>query len=124
MAPAEKQLSVAVIISSHLLHLLEEVCSHVLILKRGKKIAHGTLETTQARWAAQAELSNRVSVKRKPAEASGTRMLSFAPIGRLSSVAARRVVAAMTRRRPGWKNDTPTNAASDPIRTPAMEPLA
>ena len=35
---------VAVIISSHLLHLLEEVCSHVLILKRGKKIAHGTLE--------------------------------------------------------------------------------
>ena len=34
---------VAVIISSHLLHLLEEVCSHVLILKRGKKIAHGTL---------------------------------------------------------------------------------
>ena len=35
---------VAIIISSHLLHLLEEVCSHVLILKRGKKIAHGTLE--------------------------------------------------------------------------------
>ena len=35
---------VAVIISSHLLHLLEEVCSHVLILKRGKKIAHGTLD--------------------------------------------------------------------------------
>ena len=35
---------VAIIISSHLLHLLEEVCSHVLILKRGKKIAHGTLD--------------------------------------------------------------------------------
>ena len=34
---------VAIIISSHLLHLLEEVCSHVLILKRGEKIAHGTL---------------------------------------------------------------------------------
>ncbi|MEI7823358.1 MAG: ABC transporter ATP-binding protein, partial [Verrucomicrobiota bacterium] len=34
----------AIIISSHLLHLLEEVCSHVLILKRGKKIAHGTLD--------------------------------------------------------------------------------
>ena len=33
----------AIIISSHLLHLLEEVCSHVLILKRGVKIAHGTL---------------------------------------------------------------------------------
>jgi ABC-2 type transport system ATP-binding protein len=34
---------VAIIISSHLLHLLEEVCSHVLILKRGRKIVHGTL---------------------------------------------------------------------------------
>jgi ABC-2 type transport system ATP-binding protein len=33
----------AIVLSSHLLDLLEEVCSHVLILKRGKKIAHGTL---------------------------------------------------------------------------------
>ena len=33
----------AIILSSHLLHLLEEVCSHVLILKRGEKIADGTL---------------------------------------------------------------------------------
>lgn len=41
---------VAVIISSHLLHLLEEVCSHVLILKRGKKIAHGTLEEIRAQF--------------------------------------------------------------------------
>ena len=35
---------VAIIISSHLLHLLEEVCSHVLILKRGVKVVHGTLD--------------------------------------------------------------------------------
>ena len=34
---------VAIIISSHLLHLLEEVCSHVLILRKGHKVAHGTL---------------------------------------------------------------------------------
>jgi ABC-2 type transport system ATP-binding protein len=34
---------VAVVISSHLLHLLEEVCSHVLVLRRGALIAHGTL---------------------------------------------------------------------------------
>jgi ABC-2 type transport system ATP-binding protein len=34
---------VAILISSHLLHLLEEVCSHVLILRKGEKIAHGTL---------------------------------------------------------------------------------
>ena len=38
----------AIIISSHLLHLLEEVCSHVLILKRGVKIAHGTLPEIRA----------------------------------------------------------------------------
>jgi ABC-2 type transport system ATP-binding protein len=34
----------AIIISSHLLPLLEEVCSHVLILKKGRKIIDGTLE--------------------------------------------------------------------------------
>ena len=34
---------VAILISSHLLHLLEEVCSHVLIVKRGEKAAYGTL---------------------------------------------------------------------------------
>jgi ABC-2 type transport system ATP-binding protein len=34
----------AIIISSHLLPLLEEVCSHVLILKNGRKIIDGTLE--------------------------------------------------------------------------------
>jgi ABC-2 type transport system ATP-binding protein len=32
-----------IVLSSHLLHLLEEVCSHVLILKRGTKIADGTI---------------------------------------------------------------------------------
>ena len=34
----------AILISSHLLHLLEEVCSHVLILKSGRKVIDGTLE--------------------------------------------------------------------------------
>jgi ABC-2 type transport system ATP-binding protein len=39
----------AIILSSHLLTLLEEVCTHVLILKKGNKIANGTLTevTTQ-----------------------------------------------------------------------------
>lgn len=32
-----------IVLSSHLLHLLEEVCTHVLILKKGAKIADGTL---------------------------------------------------------------------------------
>lgn len=40
----------AIILSSHLLHLLEEVCSHVLILKRGEKIADGTMAEIRARF--------------------------------------------------------------------------
>ena len=34
----------AIIISSHLLHLVEEICSHVLILKSGRKVIDGTLD--------------------------------------------------------------------------------
>ena len=34
----------AIIISSHLLHLVEEICSHILILKQGRKIIDGTIE--------------------------------------------------------------------------------
>ena len=37
------QQGAAIIISSHLLHLLEEVCSHVLILKNGRKVIDGTM---------------------------------------------------------------------------------
>src|ERR1043166_6951080 len=33
----------AVIVSSHLLHLVEEICSHILILKNGRKIIAGTI---------------------------------------------------------------------------------
>lgn len=40
----------AIVLSSHLLHLLEEVCSHVLILKRGEKIAAGTLAEVTAQF--------------------------------------------------------------------------
>jgi ABC-2 type transport system ATP-binding protein len=40
----------AVILSSHLLHLLEEVCSHVLILKKGERIAYDTLAGVQAQF--------------------------------------------------------------------------
>ncbi|HEY5911210.1 MAG TPA: ABC transporter ATP-binding protein [Verrucomicrobiae bacterium] len=34
----------AIIISSHLLHLVQEICSHILILKNGNKVTVGTLE--------------------------------------------------------------------------------
>jgi ABC-2 type transport system ATP-binding protein len=39
-----------IVLSSHLLHMLEEVCSHVLILKRGEKIADGTLAQVSAQF--------------------------------------------------------------------------
>jgi ABC-2 type transport system ATP-binding protein len=40
----------AIVLSSHLLHMLEEVCTHVLILKRGSKIADGTLAQVSAQF--------------------------------------------------------------------------
>jgi ABC-2 type transport system ATP-binding protein len=40
----------AIVLSSHLLHLLEEVCSNVLILKQGAKIADGTLAEVTAQF--------------------------------------------------------------------------
>jgi ABC-2 type transport system ATP-binding protein len=40
----------AVVLSSHLLHLLEEVCTNVLILKKGDKVANGTLAEVAAQF--------------------------------------------------------------------------
>jgi ABC-2 type transport system ATP-binding protein len=38
----------AIILSSHLLHLVQEICTHLLILKSGRMIAHGSMaEITQ-----------------------------------------------------------------------------
>jgi ABC-2 type transport system ATP-binding protein len=48
----------AIIISSHLLHLVEEICSHILILKDGRKIAHGTLAEITQQFSAQAGAAN------------------------------------------------------------------
>ncbi len=48
----------AIIISSHLLHLVEEICSHILILKNGRKVAHGTLAEITQQFAAQAGETN------------------------------------------------------------------
>jgi len=39
-----------IVLSSHLLHLLEEVCTHVLILKQGEKIADGTIAEVATRF--------------------------------------------------------------------------
>jgi ABC-2 type transport system ATP-binding protein len=48
----------AILISSHLLHLLEEVCSHVLILKSGRKVIDGTLEEVRQRFSEESGDSN------------------------------------------------------------------
>jgi ABC-2 type transport system ATP-binding protein len=37
----------AIIISSHLLHLVEELCDRVLILNQGRKVIHGSLQELQ-----------------------------------------------------------------------------
>jgi len=44
----------AVIISSHLLHLVEEICSHILILKNGCKIVDGTIDDITSKFSEQA----------------------------------------------------------------------
>ena len=44
----------AILISSHLLHLLEEICSHVLILKNGRKVIDGSLAEVRERFSEEA----------------------------------------------------------------------
>ena len=43
----------AIVISSHLLHLLEELCTHVLIVKQGVKAAGGTLAEVRSQFIGQ-----------------------------------------------------------------------
>jgi ABC-2 type transport system ATP-binding protein len=47
----------ALILSSHLLSLLEEVCTHVLILKNGAKVADGTMAEVRTRFSSEAGAS-------------------------------------------------------------------
>ncbi len=44
------ELGAAIIISSHLLHLVQEICSHILILKNGNKVIDGTLDDITRRF--------------------------------------------------------------------------
>jgi len=48
----------AIIISSHLLHLVEEICSRVLILKAGRKVIDGTLDEIRRAFSARPEDAN------------------------------------------------------------------
>jgi ABC-2 type transport system ATP-binding protein len=46
---ARAEAGAAVVVSSHLLHLVEEICTRVVILHKGTKIADGSLEALAAR---------------------------------------------------------------------------
>ncbi len=48
----------AIIISSHLLHLVEEICSHILILKNGRKVIDGTIAEITQKFSQQAGDAN------------------------------------------------------------------
>ncbi|HNQ91259.1 MAG TPA: ABC transporter ATP-binding protein [Verrucomicrobiota bacterium] len=41
----------AILVSSHLLHLVEEICSHLLIVKQGRKVAWGPMEDVRRQFA-------------------------------------------------------------------------
>src|SRR5262249_42306856 len=45
---ARGQAGAAVLVSSHLLHLVEEICTRVVIIDRGKKVADGTMAELSA----------------------------------------------------------------------------
>jgi ABC-2 type transport system ATP-binding protein len=44
----------AIIISSHLLHVIQEICSHILILKNGRKIGAGTIQEISRQYSDEA----------------------------------------------------------------------
>ena len=48
----------AIIISSHLLHLVGEICSHLLILKEGRIVAYGPLQEIRRRFGETSPDSN------------------------------------------------------------------
>jgi ABC-2 type transport system ATP-binding protein len=46
---ARARAGAAVVVSSHLLHMVEEICTRILIINKGQKIADGSLEELAAR---------------------------------------------------------------------------
>jgi ABC-2 type transport system ATP-binding protein len=46
---ARARAGAAILLSSHLLHLVEEVCSRVIIMDRGQKVADGTFAELASR---------------------------------------------------------------------------
>jgi ABC-2 type transport system ATP-binding protein len=48
----------AIIISSHLLHLVQEICSHILILKNGRRVSFGTMKEIARQYSDEAGDAN------------------------------------------------------------------
>ncbi|HNU99658.1 MAG: ABC transporter ATP-binding protein [Verrucomicrobia bacterium] len=44
----------ALLISSHLLHLVDEICTHLMILKQGRRVAYGTIDEVRRQFAESA----------------------------------------------------------------------
>jgi len=63
----------AIIISSHLLHLVEEICTHILILKNGRKIIHGTIGEITRQFSEQTDDTSLEEVFFRAAYAEGER---------------------------------------------------
>lgn len=61
----------AIIISSHLLHLVEEICSHILILKNGRKVADGTMQEITQKFSEHAADATLEEVFFKATESNG-----------------------------------------------------
>jgi ABC-2 type transport system ATP-binding protein len=62
----------AIIISSHLLHVVEEICSHILILKNGRKIIDGTIGEITRKFSEQPGDANLEEVFFRATSDSGT----------------------------------------------------
>jgi ABC-2 type transport system ATP-binding protein len=62
----------AIIISSHLLHLVGEICSHILILKNGRKIADGTIAEITRKFSEQSGDANLEEIFFRATEESGS----------------------------------------------------
>jgi len=61
----------AIIISSHLLHLVQEICSHILILKQGRKVIDGTIAEIATRFSGRAGQLNLEELFFKATEEQG-----------------------------------------------------
>jgi ABC-2 type transport system ATP-binding protein len=90
---------VTVLLSSHLLAEIEQVCSHVVVMDRGKLVAAGTVaELTNAAGAAYLEVDDEARAREVLGALPGVRSITAEPPGisvELSGAARSELVAAL-----------------------------